>query len=358
VGDAAIEIHDAGLRAARHPATGGVPEPAPGFAWLDGDRVVTGRAAWAQSRLEPRAVHHRFWSELDTIALSPPFPRDLSSADLAHAQLSVLWDGLGPGVDRVALAVSGAWSERRLGLALSVARAAGMPVVALVDGAVAAGTAAPGADGRRVHVDVRLHETVVTELDVGDDVERGRVDAIPGAGTLAIRSAWARWAAGEFVQQTRFDPLDRADTEQALVLALDGVVARLRGAPRTTLTLEAGGRSRAADLGRVGLVAAAREWYERIATRFVAHVGGDRPRGLMSSTAAGLPGLAETVSEAGGIACDDLDGDAAVRGALAACRTAESESAPGPDDARGTVPFLTHLPRVRRTSASEAIDGP
>lgn len=358
MGDAAIEIHDACLRAARHPAGGGVPEPAPGFARVDGDRIVTGREAWVRFRLEPRAVHHRFWSELDTTPLPRPFPDNMSAADLAHAQLGSLWSGFGPGIERVALAVSGAWDERRLGLVLSVARASGMPVVAMVDAAVAAGTSAPGRTGARVHVDVRLHEAVVTELDLDDGVGRGPVEEIPGAGLIAIRSAWARWAAGEFVKQTRFDPLDRADTEQALVLALDGVVERLRAEPRTTLTLEVGGRPRSADLDRAGLVATGREWFERVATRFVAHVRGDRPRGLLSASAAGLPGLRETLTEAAGVPCDELDGEAAARGALAACRPAGAMPGSGRDAVDDAVPFLARLPRLDGAAAIEANDGP
>ena len=173
---------------------------------------------------------------------------------------------------------------------------------------------------------------------------------------MAIRTAWARWAAAEFVRQTRFDPLDRADTEQALVLALDGVVERLRVESRATLTLEVGGRSRSVDLSRSGLAATGREWFDRIATRFTSHVRGDRRRGL--NRVAGLPGLRETLGESAGVPCDALDAGAAARGALAACSPAGPESGSERGSADGAVPFRVELPCPDRAAATGATDGP
>ena len=41
----------------------------PGMAWLGETRLTTGKEAFRHSRIDPRRIHHRFWSELTTEAL-------------------------------------------------------------------------------------------------------------------------------------------------------------------------------------------------------------------------------------------------------------------------------------------------
>jgi len=44
----------------------------PGFAWLGDGVMTTGNDAFAHSRIDPRRIQHRFWSELTTTPLRVP----------------------------------------------------------------------------------------------------------------------------------------------------------------------------------------------------------------------------------------------------------------------------------------------
>ena len=82
----AIEISDIGLEAACE--SGPIGMPSPGYAHLDGGELVTGEAARAAARLEPRFVNHKYWDQLDLRSVGRPFPRALRHADVAHAHLT------------------------------------------------------------------------------------------------------------------------------------------------------------------------------------------------------------------------------------------------------------------------------
>jgi hypothetical protein len=190
-----IELHDTGIAA--FDESGLVLPPDPGYALVDGEELATGHAALGHGRLKPRRVHHRFWDELDTTPLSRPFPRGLNRGDLAHAQLSRIWSTLrqrptsAPSTrpttaplkrpasvpadgnsDTVILAVPGSFSTDQLSLILGIAKACEMPVVGMVDTAVAASAHGyPGA--RLLNLDLLLHRVVLTEM-IQEDGEVAR----------------------------------------------------------------------------------------------------------------------------------------------------------------------------------------
>ena len=64
----------------------------PGFAYLGHENLTTGNEAFAHSRIDPRRIQHRYWSDLNTT----PFPDSrfshLSAADLAIRQLEQIWE--------------------------------------------------------------------------------------------------------------------------------------------------------------------------------------------------------------------------------------------------------------------------
>src|SRR6185503_17120044 len=171
----ALEVNDFGLQALRAGASHALPA-SPGLVLLDGGRILLGLEAVEQARLKPLNVHDGYWDPLDTAPAGLPFPQDVRRADLAHAQLAALRDAAGPGITEVFLAVPGFWSAAALGLLIGVARAAGLPVVGLVDAAVAA--ASLGHPGEAlVHLDLTRHRSVATAIvqGEGDGVARARV---------------------------------------------------------------------------------------------------------------------------------------------------------------------------------------
>ena len=59
----------------------------PGFALLGENSLITGNAAYANARVDPRGIHHRYWSNLDTTPLADQRFSHLSAADLVSTQL-------------------------------------------------------------------------------------------------------------------------------------------------------------------------------------------------------------------------------------------------------------------------------
>jgi hypothetical protein len=359
----AIELHDTGIAA--FDDSGLVLPPDPGYALIDGDELLTGHAALGRGRLKPRRVHHRFWDELDTSPLSRPFPRGLNRGDLAHAHLSRIWDTLTTrpasvpaehDTDDVILAVPGSFSNDQLSLILGIARACEMPVVGMVDTAVAASAHGyPGA--RLLHLDLLLHRVVLTEMtQENDQVTRRRVETIEEAGLIELLDLWAKHIADLFIHQTRFDPLHSAATEQILYDRLPEWLARLRRSATALLVMEAGGREKSAELGQRQLVAAADPVYRSILqlVRSLAQTGPPATL-LLSHRITQLPGLEQQLVDAIGTAMVTLSAGAAAAGALEHRQLIATAAA--------EVPFVTRLPATRAvvadaTATSERADEP
>ena len=234
----ALEIVDAGLVARSEPRPQPT-EPSPGYAALDGERLIVGKRAQSRARREPRRTHHRFWDSLDLAPLGRPFPDGMTRADLVHAHLSSIWESQRHAIHSVLLAVPGHVSNEQLGLLLGIARACEMPVSGMVDSAVAAASTL-ALQGPVIHVDLLLHRAVATELSAGAVLERRRVETAEDAGLIAFHEALAQGVARSFVAQTRFDPLHAAESEQALFDRLPACLDQLKREESFSLMLEAG----------------------------------------------------------------------------------------------------------------------
>jgi len=283
---------------------------------------------------------------LDTAPLSRPFPAELSHADLAHAQLEMLWRAADP-AEGVILVLPGSHDERRLGLILGIARACGMPVRGMVDAAVA-GAAYASAAGPLLHVDLELHRTVLTELSQTDALKRVRVEVSTHTGIASLHDAWAKRIAATFVQRTRFDPLHAAATEQLLYDRLPELLVQLGNSAVARLEFAPGpaGQPRAVELGLDDLTGAADAAYSGIVqlVRLFKRAGED-PTLLLSHRAAGLPGLAARLAEVADAGVIALPPEAALAGALA------QSAAIGSSGENEALEFVTSLPvRVARAA--------
>lgn len=334
-GTLAIEVNDVGLVALRAGAARPAPE-SPGLVLLDGATLLVGAEAAARRRTEPRFVHDSFWEGLSTEPVGRPFPPELRRADLAHLQLKALGQDAGAGVSEVILAVPGSFGPGALGLLLSVARAAGLPVAGLVDAAVAA--ASLGHPGERLlHLDLTRHRAVLTELVQGEEVVRVRVAAPERLGWAAFEDAFAETVAGQFVRETRFDPLHAGATDQALHDALPGWLGELGLRQALSIGLSAAGREHRIELARTALLAGAADLYRGLVDQVgLAKRVGEPATLLLSARAARLPGLADRLREIRGLGLVELVLGAAVAGVLE-----HRERIRRPGDA---LPFVTRLP--------------
>lgn len=336
----AIEMSDTGMLAVTD--AGGAVGPSPGYALLDGKRLLVGVEAQARSRLKPRWIDHRFWDELDSSPMPKPFPRSLSRADVAHAHLSHLWgrvqQELGATAESasVLLAVPGSFSANQLGLILGIARAAEIPVTGMVDASVAAVAQASG--GHRVlHLDVLLHRMIWTELERDGELVRRRVEVMETGGLARIWDAWAKRIAELLVRQTRFDPFHHGSAEQTLYDGLPEWLAELSRADSVLVTLESEGKERSVELTADGIGPVTSSLTQPVVEVARVLAGSGVPATLiLSDRAAAIPGLAHELSQLSQDGVAALDVGAAARGALDQRSRIES---PGSE-----LPFVIRLP--------------
>ncbi len=307
----------------------------PGFALLEDDGLVTGRAAWASASLKPRRVQHRYWAELSTESLGDRRFAHLSSADIASAQLETLWQKVAQPGDQLALAVPGYMNSASLGLLLGIALELEIPVVGMVDAAVAA-TRREYTAAVPVHVDLSLHTAMLTRLSQDGQAQYEKSSILDDAGMLDLYDIWLRVIAESFVQQSRFDPLHTAETEQALQNNILGWLAIASSKDSVPLEVEYRGITHRAEIESIDLVDAATPVYQAIVSNLRAiYRAGETPALQLSDRAARMPGLADTLAARVGGEVFLLEPGATARGLAMRCSASQ---------AGGSVSLVRHLP--------------
>ena len=150
----------------------------------------------------------------DGAGASPRVASNTTPATVTPAGAVAAGDGPNGGPGLIA-AVPGSLTAEQLGVLLGIAQEAGLSIEGFVDSAVLMASAGP-LPPRSWLLDLHLTRACLTELRAGEEVERASVQEIPGCGLVSCLDAWANLTADRFVQDTRFDPLHAADTEQQL----------------------------------------------------------------------------------------------------------------------------------------------
>ena len=306
----------------------------PGFALVEENRLTTGNDAFRQARINPRRIQHRYWSELSTEPLPDQRSSHLSAADLVSRQLEQMLAACNG--EELVVAVPAYMSSQQLGLLLGIASEINLPIVAMVDASVAA-TRREYKGAVPVHVDISLHTTTLSRLSQPGLAQVERTEVLKNCGTYALFDAWLHTIAEAFVQQSRFDPLHAADTEQILVNKMGGWLTEAARSDRVRLEIEAGSVSYEATIDSLLLIGAAAPVYQQVASKLRALFRADEiPALQLSDRVARLPGLAEMLKARVGGEIFVLGPGATARGALARMR----ESSRGGDG----VSLIRQLP--------------
>ncbi|MDE0754035.1 MAG: FHA domain-containing protein [Woeseiaceae bacterium] len=299
----------------------------PGFAYLGNESLSTGIDAYSNARIDPRRVQNRFWSDLNTKPFSDHRFAHLSAADLASKQLEEIWTVVGDDVSGLVVAVPGYMSSENLGLFLGIAREIGLPVSALVDSAVAAtrreyGGAVP------VHIDLSLHRATLTRLAQPGMVQVDRTEVIDDVGLGVLSDIWLKTIAETFVQQSRFDPLHKAETEQMLLTHLSAWIDSASRHGKVEMEMQSGEITYRAEIEALALIGAAAPAYQQIASRLRALFRAeDVPAIQVTDRVARLPGLVDMLEARVGGEVFVLEPGATARGALARLRKHAGDSA-------------------------------
>ena len=332
---AVIELNDCDVWIVQ---AGEVVARSPGIAVLKQDSIELGQAALEATHIDPRNTFSRFWSNLNQDSFKHRSKLARHNADLAYAHLLSLHEMAG-GVEQVALAVPGSFGAEQLALLLGLMEASPFIPTALVDSAVAATAATAGA-GSYEHLDIHLHHTVVTTLDVSDTAQRTAVQIVNEVGLLEIQDKCVNHVADLFIQQSRFDPLHHAVTEQALCNRMTQCLQELAEAPDTLVDIEFEHARYQARVNREQLVAALQPLYGKIS----AAVDADRVA-LVHPRLAGLPAFADHLGTAARHV-EVLDERAVYAGCMGYVREDNDED--------GEVYFVTQLKAIADPAISFA----
>jgi len=292
----------------------------PGFALLDDDMLTTGTDAFSQARVKPRQIHHSYWSNLQTAPLTDRRFHHLSAADLVSRQLEQIWSRVADNGNRIVVAVPAYMRAENLGLLLGIAAELNVPLVGMVDAAVAA-TRREYKGAVPVHVDLSLHSTILTRMTQSGQARADRSAVIDERGIIALYDAWIALIAEAFVQQSRFDPLHAAETEQILQDSLPDWLSAASAGKNIALKIDYCGITHEAEIESLELLAAAAPTYHRIVSSLRALYRADETPALqLSDRAARLPGLADILTARVGGEIFLQEPGATARGLLSRCR--------------------------------------
>ncbi len=329
----AADINDAGITVLNESA---VVYREPGFALLEEDGLTTGQEAYRLARVKPRRIQDHYWSQLTTVPLPDQRFTHLSAADLVSRQLEQIWQKAGGQGDRLVIAVPAYMQNENLGLLLGICNELSIPVAALVDGAVAA-TRREYRNAALVHVDLSLHSALLTRIGQAGQVQVEKTAVVEDGGLVALYETWISTIAEAFVQQSRFDPLHTAETEQMLLNRIPGWLSAAAAGGTVSIELEYQGIGHEAEIDSIDLISAAAPVYQRIVAQLRAMLrADDTPATQLTDRAAAMPGLADMIRARAGGDVFLLESGAAARGLLTRCRDAAAGG--------GRVSLIRQLP--------------
>lgn len=193
-----------------------------GIAYWDGSSYAFGDLAWPKLKRCPTDMLHRYWMQPALEPLTPPLGHARHSADLIHAQIDRVTQGL---TADTLIAVPGHYSDEQLSLILGILQATNLEPVRLIHRSIA--ISYPQAKAPRIlHLELQLHQLAATELHIVDrELTVKRTTTIAGQGLLALRDRLLQVINGVFIDQARFDALRSGKDEQDLADQIDALLA-------------------------------------------------------------------------------------------------------------------------------------
>lgn len=253
----------------------------PGYVRCHDDRYTFGGGAKVEARRHPREVSTRFWSQLNLQPLTPPLGAARHSADLVHGHLQHMLTER-PNAELI-IAAPGHMSHEQLALLLGILQTLPTTVVGVVHRSAL--IAAHSTAHTCLHVEAQLQQTILTPVNsVDGDMTAGDSITLPGFGWLWLLDQLADAVTAQFVEQTRFDPQRKANSEQLLYDALPELLVTLAAQGHTRLEIDGyTARLQLDHLQRVG-----EQWRAT-----VMRAAGDLPgQWLLAGELCVLPGLA------------------------------------------------------------------
>ncbi len=260
----------------------------PGIAVLLDNATHFGETALHLSRTHPRQTNAQYFTRLSAEPLPYATRRVRNHADLVYLHLREL----APLIEgELLLAVPAILTPAQLGVLLGILQELDIRVSGFVDSAVAA-TAGAKAPGTACHVDVMMQRAVITTLGFGDEVSRTGSQEVADCGLARLLEDWVNVTADRFVQETRYDPLHAAASEQQLFNQLHGWIEDHPEQTELALEIHQGDQTRRVELSRSLLAQKAAQRFNQLLDA----IPEDCPV-FLSARAARLPGLQQTMTQ-------------------------------------------------------------
>ncbi len=291
-----LELNDAGILSFKGPSHS-ITDLGPGYALYEDGHFVYGQEAYERARLKPRWTCNWYWRDMGSQPLGRPFPRSLTHADLVHGQLTHL--ALHFENRPLIMALPDTFQKPQLALLLGILQAGGITARAMTTTALASAASAANKikPGPLVHLEMTLHGPIKTTLIATRanqkelTLEQHNVKALQAPGLKHLLEIWTQTIARRFVQETRFDPLHSAQSEQTIFSNLPKWLEALQTQSYIEIAMDSGARRYHIKIHRTDLVEAARESYQAILNR--AQLSEPATPVLLSHRLAELPGFIE-----------------------------------------------------------------
>lgn len=337
---AIIEINDCGLCCGN--AQGEI-FVSPGYALVTKQGITTGNAALEKAYLQPQQSFNQYWRQLNLSPLSSPTPQARHNADLAYAQLLQLHQESGS-PEEIIFAAPGSFDRDQLSIVLGLAKASPFKTVGLVDSAVAAASQSDTSlttNNQLLHLDIQLHQLVLTRISIDNHIERTDVDVMTDIGLKTFYDYWARYIADQFIQQYRYDPLHTAQGEQQLYDLLPSWLEKINDHQELAVSLDSPQGSYRLNLNRNALLASSQGKLEQLQQKLDGLLGQNDTL-IASHRTNLLPGLATQLGTV-----NTLPANAAVLGCL---ENIDSIKGSGEN-----IHFVTQIPN-QKTSGQDPIN--
>lgn len=276
----------------------------PGIAIVNDAETTFGETALKRSRLDPRHTHNQFWQRLNADPVTPPGRGVKNQADLVYQHLLALKEATGlRDDDELIVVVPSSTTNEQLSLLLGIAQEAKLTVLGFVDAAVA------GASNLRLPetccvLDIGWDRASITELSVDELVSWQAITESQSIGLASLIEGWIDVVADRFVNETRFDPLRIADTEQQV---FDQVLAAIQTEfAELVISIDHEGHTRRVDIDSAALAAKSRPRFEAVAAQI-----GQTTTIVATNRAQRIPGLLPFLTN-GGHQILNLEIDAAI----------------------------------------------
>ncbi len=216
-----------------------------GYAWLKGDEVLfdlnSDDSPLQHCRLSPQQINTRYWQQCAQTAISSNGAGMRHAADLIWKHLAELKTA--SSLNDVALVVPANYRDSHLQLLLGVAKANDLDVSALIAKPVLAAKQHGLPQGQHVHIDVQLHQTVISNLVVtAENIALSSADVKTDVGLYSLQEALLHKLQENFIRADRFDPLHDADTEQQLFDQLPALVDSAIKGEKATIGVKSKGK--------------------------------------------------------------------------------------------------------------------